>query len=209
MHTKMIRKYIEEHKGEIFDAGYLYEMLFQTIPNKTYLKIIERFVDSSSLQKISKGVYLIGEPKEGVDPIINFYTSNYSGMIVGKQMLYELGLVDFPSEEIEILTSKITTVTKNINNYKLRYNDMFFIRETIEIIQGLETIRVVPKLEEYNSNKLMDVIKRMTMSYADFDFERVIKKFNYDFATIEVLAKILNEHKVPNKVIAIYEESTK
>lgn len=135
MFTKMIKKYIDEHVGEIFDAGYLYEVLFQTIPSKTYLKFIERFVNSGSLQRISKGVYLIGASNEGVDPILDFYTSNYGGMIIGNRMLYNLGLIDYPGDEIEILTSRITTATKNVNNYKLKYVNMIFIRETIEIIR--------------------------------------------------------------------------
>lgn len=209
MHTKMIKKYIEEHAGEIFDAGYLYERLFQTIPNKTYLKIIERFVNSGSFLRISKGVYLIGESKGVVDPILEFYTSNYSGMVVGNHMLYNLGIVNSPSEEIELLTSRITTCTKNINNYKLRYVNVFFIPETINIIQGLECIAAIPKLEKYNANKLLHVIEKMIRSYQDFGFESIIENIKYDFATIESLAKILNERKIPNKVLTIFEESGK
>ncbi|MFA7059177.1 MAG: hypothetical protein WC193_05475 [Bacilli bacterium] len=209
MHTKMIKKFIEEHKGEIFDAGYLYERLFQVIPNKTYLKIIERFVDSTSLVRISKGVYLIGESKAVVDPILEFYTSNYSGMIIGNRMLYDLGIVDYSSDEIELLTSRITTSTKNIKNYKLRYLNMFFIPETIAVIQGLECIAAIPKLDKYNANKFFLVIEKMIRSYQDYGFESIIKNIKYDFSTIEALAKILNEQNVPNKVIAIYEESTK
>lgn len=125
-------------------------------------------------------------------------------MIVGKRMLYNLGLVNSPGEEIEVLTSKITTNTKNIKNYKLRYVHMLFIRETTEIIQALECISAIPKLEKYNSNKLLVVIERMIRSYQDFDFINITKKIKYDFATIEALAKILNEQKIPNKVIAIY-----
>jgi hypothetical protein len=205
----MIKKFIEEHKGEIFDAGYLYERLFQVIPNKTYLKIIERFVDSTSLVRISKGVYLIGESKAVVDPILEFYTSNYSGMIIGNRMLYDLGIVDYSSDEIELLTSRITTSTKNIKNYKLRYLNMFFIPETIAVIQGLECIAAIPKLDKYNANKFFLVIEKMIRSYQDYGFESIIKNIKYDFSTIEALAKILNEQNVPNKVIAIYEESTK
>lgn len=209
MFTKMIKKYIDDHVGEIFDAGYLYEVLFQVIPSKTYLKIIERFVDGGYLKRIAKGVYLIGKPTDNIDPVIDFYTSNYAGMTIGKRMFYELGLIDIPSEEIEILTSKITTNTKNINNYRLKYVDMFFIPETTAIIQGLECVSAIAKLEKYNSDEFLLIVERMIKSYDDLTFKLIINNMKYDFATIEAVAKILGEQNVTNNVIAIYEEATK
>jgi len=209
MYTKMIKKFIDEHIGEIFDASYLYEKFFQLIPNKTYLKIIERLVDEGSLQRISKGVYLIGEQKDGVDPILEFYTSNYSGMIIGNRMYYELGLIDSLGEEIELLTSRITTSTKNINNYKLRYVCMFFTPGMIEVIQGLECIARFSGLYEANHIKLVAVIERMIESYKDFSFKTIVQNLKYDYVTIKTLAKLLNEQNIINKAIEIYEESTK
>lgn len=205
----MIKKYIEEHAGEIFDAGYLYEKFFQLIPNKTYLKIIERFVDEGGFQRISKGVYLIGQQKDDIDPILEFYTSNFSGMIIGNRMYYELGLIDSPGEEIELLTSKITTSTKNINNYKLRYVDMFFTQGMIEVIQGLECIAQFSGLEEVDQLKLFVVIEKMIESYKDPSFRIITQNMKYDYATIKTLAKLLNEQNIANNAIEIYEELTK
>ena len=205
----MIKKYIKEHAGEIFDAGYLYERFFLIIPRKTYLKIIERFVDEGILQRISKGVYLIGEQKEGINPILEFYTSNYSGMVFGQQMYYELGLIDTPGAEIELLSARITTNTKNIKNYKLKHVDLFFISETIEVIQGLECIANVSKLVDYDSKKFLLVLERLVKSYDDFTFKSILRHLHYDFSTIDAVAKILKEHKIANNVIAIYENSIK
>ncbi len=38
MYTKMIKKYIEEHAGEIFDASYLYENFFNLFQIKHILR---------------------------------------------------------------------------------------------------------------------------------------------------------------------------
>lgn len=59
--TGIIRECCNNHKGELFDLGYLSKTIFTDIPLANLRKYITRLVDDGVLHQISKGIFIIGD----------------------------------------------------------------------------------------------------------------------------------------------------
>lgn len=191
MYTKMVREYINKNKGELFDSSYEHKKLFQLIPYKTYLKIIQRFVNENQMIRISKGIYAIPDEKGKYKSVKTYYTQYFSGMVVGEEMYFRSNLTPYESSEILIYTNLLSVNTRNINEYKLKYIDLTFFKERVNIITALEIIENQYKIRDINIKMYAMLIELAVYSYSDKDFEQIIKKIDYQYSTIEKFEEYL------------------
>ena len=134
MYTKMVREHINKNKGDLFDSSYEHKRLFQLIPYKTYLKIIQRFVNENLMVRISKGIYGIPDDYGKYKSIEKYYTENVGGLIVGDAFYYEYRITPHENNEALIYTNRLSTNTRNINNYKLKFVDLLFFDNISNLI---------------------------------------------------------------------------
>ena len=59
--TETLRKYCSEHKGEIFDVGFLHSKFFNHIGESSFRKFVSRIADEGLLVPVGKGIYNFGK----------------------------------------------------------------------------------------------------------------------------------------------------
>lgn len=205
MYSGMVKEYINANKSVIFDAGYEYQRLFKIIPYKTFLKIIERLVDSNNMVRLYKGVYAILDESGNHETIDTYYTRAYSGVVVGKQMYNNIGISDSVADEVIIYTKKINNQTKTFANYKLINIDLFYSEDLIKIMQLLDCIENYEKIEDINMLSYSSLIADVLKVYDDTTFKHIIEKVNYKYSTILNLHNLIKEFSVNGNPIRVYE----
>lgn len=203
MYTKMVREHINKNKGELFDSSYEHKRLFQLIPYKTYLKIIQRFVNENLMVRISKGIYGIPDDNGKYKSIERYYTENVGGLIVGDAFYYEYRITRHKNNEVLIYTNRLSTNTRNINNYKLKYIDLLFFDNKIKVIRALDLIENQYKIKDINFEMFAKLIEQATIVYNDKEFELIIDKIDYQYSTIQKfdeLLKLNGKHGNPLKL---------
>ena len=159
-YTASVRKYCNDHAGEILDVAYVHEQSFAVVVYRTFLKILKRLEEDGVITRIAKGVYLIsrndGRENDVDAAICDFYVGKIDGMIVGYKLYNELGVSDYDDGHIEIYTNRLPSgKNKNIGKYHLTGANLFFTSEVKRVITLLELIE--------NSNR---IVNRSLLSYA-------------------------------------------
>ena len=204
-YTKTLRNYCLQNPGKLFDVGFMAEKYFPMIPYKSYLKILNRLQDEKILTLVSKGVYLIGEGD--VDEAIRRnYMDDCNGMTVGRQMLYEQGIVSQPPEVIEIRTRGISSKHKTVGKYRLTYTDLYFGEAEKNLIRILNIIEIAHTLSADEQVACAQFLKENLPGYNEFRLEDVLRAIRYSYATIITLDTMLTAAKIKNNVIRIYKK---
>ncbi len=93
--TQTLRKYCENHKGDILDVGYLLSTSFRMVKPGSFRKYVSRLVEEGILFPLDKGIYTIGEiPEKKINDVLyEHYTPMGMGVGRGKTLLWKFGLV--------------------------------------------------------------------------------------------------------------------
>ena len=204
-YTKTLRNYCLQNPGKLFDVGFMAEKYFSMIPYKSYLKILNRLQDENILTLVSKGIYLIGEGDVD-EAILHCYMDNCNGVTVGRQMLYEQGIVSQPPEVIEIRTRGISSKHKTVGKYRLTYTNLFFDEPEKNLIRILDIIEIAHTLSADEQVACVQFLKENLSGYNEFRLEDVLRAIRYSYATIITLDTMLTAAKIKNNVIRIYKK---
>lgn len=207
MYSSMIEEYINTRKGVIFDAGYEHQNLFPVIPYKTFLKIIERLVNSGKMTRIFKGIYAILDVFGNHEIIEIYYTKNYSGIVVGDEMYNNLGISDENPKYVTIYTKKINTKTKNFGNFRLINVDLFFSEHLVKIVQLLECIENYNSIVNMNLLSYSSLVAEVIKIYEDTIFRQVIKTIEYKYSTILSFHETINPFLAYGNPKAVYDKT--
>lgn len=89
-YTKTIREYCLQNKGGVFDIHRELADHFPVCKSKTFYKILIRLEEEGVLVRKAHGVYLIvadpNDRKGSVDKLVDWYTNNGHGVVVGYDM---------------------------------------------------------------------------------------------------------------------------
>lgn len=111
-YTQTIRDYCLQNTGKVFDVSYEHKRYFDMVPYKIFSKIVGRLEEEGTLKLYSKGIFLIAKNQNEDDPIISFYASNDTGMVVGYDLYNKLEvkstsgsreIFNMPSGEIKFM----------------------------------------------------------------------------------------------------------
>ena len=204
-YTKIIREYCLQNPGEVFDMSYEHNKHFPMVPYRTFCKILSRLEEEGIIRSYSKGVYIINADKYKDDPIIAFYASEDTGVVVGYKMYNDLGITDYQEKPIIIYTNAMDTSAKNIgDDYKIIHVDItFFDKRVKQLIICLELIQNRNSIKECNIITLDEILIDYLQYYNDINFYEIVKNIHYSYSTIVTLEEILNNLHVPNTAMEI------
>lgn len=207
-YTDDVRIYCKENKGQLLDVSKA-EKIFQNIPHKTLLKILNRLDEEGLVSNVSKGIYKIANVVINEKLILEEYVDDGKGMVVGYQLFNSLGISDYQDGEIVIYTNVINTMQKTIHGYKLKKYNIVFDDDIIDLIALLELLEGGYTIKGIYFDKYIQVIELLLPEYSDELFERIVCGKNYKFSTIKTLSNWLRSSNVENKCLDIYAKCNK
>lgn len=171
-----------------------------------YYKALERMCKAGELVKIAKGTYHLPKiGKYGLIPpsekeIIESFTENCKGTVVGYSLYNSLKLTTQISKTINILTANIESETKTIRNIIIHHAQMSYTEDVKNMIHAMEVLQNFSKIQDLNYNYFLDYTKQIAENFSEKAFEQVVENKNYKKSTIAFLQEILNFHGTENKL---------
>lgn len=204
----IIRKALARYKeNELIFANKLYrEELFQYLHEAAYYKMLERMCKNGELAKVAKGIYYIPlVSKYGVVPlsekqIIEAYTKNHSGVVIGYAMYNHLKLTTQVPKTINVVSSALEGASKKVRNVTIKQVDIEYSVDIENMICGLEVLQNFYEIEDVDYVEFVNYSRKLALSFHEKIFETVISKMKYKKSTISFLREILNYYGVPNNL---------
>lgn len=204
----VVRNAIAElEENELFIASKFYkEKLFNQISEAAYYKTLQRMCGSGELVKIAKGTYHLPRmSKYGIVPpsekeIIEAFTANNTGTVVGYTLYNSLNLTTQIPQRITVMSSAIEGLTKSIRNVEIYKVTLNFSNEITSMVQGLEVLQNFNTIQEINYAAFLKYTEKLAASFHTNAFEEVISVRTYKKSTISFLREILNHYHVRNNL---------
>lgn len=192
--------------GTIIEASGLHRSLLSNIPEATYYKTFERLVAAGTLVRVAKGLYY--RPKEskfGKVPIseqqiVEYYTKNNTGVVVGYRMYNNKGITTQVGKKVEVLSTALEGQKKTIENVKVERIEVPLTEETIPVIETLEILQNLNKIEDLNVKALVQYIKSFSANYSDEATNIVLNNRKYKKSTIALLRDFLEMDHVEHSL---------
>lgn len=194
-------------KNELIFASKLYkESLSELLNEATYYKMLERMCKNGELGKVAKGIYHIPVvSKYGVVPpsekqIIEAFTKNDSGMVIGYALYNQLNLTTQVSKTIDVLSSALDGFSKTVRNVMIKQVNIDYTVEVKDMICELEVLQNFHEIQDLNYSAFIKYSEKIAETYQDEVFNKVISKTSYKKSTISFLKEILNYYGVSNNL---------
>lgn len=202
----LIRKELARYKkNELIFASKLYrEALSETLTEAAYYKMLERMCKKGELAKAAKGIYYVPDVSQyGIVPIsekqiIEAFTEDNTGMVIGYMMYNRLNLTTQIPKTVDIMSSALEGGHKTIDHVKVRRVEMDFTVEISDMICVLEVLQNFDEIEDLNHAAFIDYAEHIAQTYENEVFDRVISRISYKKSTISFLREVLNYFEVPN-----------
>ena len=187
--TKTIREYCLQNKGGIFDISREFEDHFSACNKKTFYKILNRLEEEGVLIRKSQGIYtIVDDPNDRTgsgDRIIDWYTRDGHGVVVGYTYYNKMGISPHKDDKIVIYTNRIHKNTQNVGKHHLVHLDVSnFNKFTSNVILALELIKHKASIIDLDITKWDSVLNSLLMDFSGFFYEDVIMAKDYGYATI-------------------------
>ena len=205
--TRTLRNYFAEHKGEIFDVGFEQKHSFGMIDIKTMNKILNRLESEGVIAGVSKGVYYINDGNECTEEkIIDYYTGidGTNGMLSGDSLFYDLCLIGEKPKTTTVISGK-TCINRHIGDIYIEKANHYLVldKEILTMLEMYDNLNA-----PYNPIRFAEVIMTCIKAYNDTYFKSALKTKSYKYSTVLKVAKLLDDAKIENRVLEIYEEVT-
>lgn len=195
-------------ENEIIFASKFYKERLQqiSISETAFYKSLERMHKNKIIYKLGKGIYYFPKfSKFGCVPIskneiINLYTKNNSGMIIGYDLYNKLNLSTQVSKKTTIYSSFIDNETKKILNIEIKNIKFNLTNEYIKIIEMLEVLQHFQVIEDINYRSFYNYAKNFASTYNEENVLFILNSITYKKCTISFLHTILNHFNVKNNL---------
>jgi len=204
-------KYIEleiekEPENKLLEASSMYGKKFGTVPEMSYYKTLERMSKQGQLVHLTKGLYY--RPKKsrfGVVPIsendiVSHYVGDGKGLVVGYRLFNRKGITTQIGKKVEVLSSSISELEKNIGNVSVKKCNIKINSETIPVIETLEILQNYSSIEDIDKVSLIRHMQEFSEAYSDSAATYVIMNRKYKKSTIAFLERFLNYYGVENSL---------
>lgn len=192
-----------KHANSLIDISIVRDSVFVDIPYKTLLKIFNRLEDDGIVNKVSKGVYSVGNKMINGKMILSQYTNNGKGMIVGYALFNSIGLTATQEDRIVIFTNAIANKQKTIGNILLKQVDLEFTDEIIDLISLLEILDVGFKMVGVDYLSYKSTVEMLALAYSDDNFRKVNNSIRYKYSSILKLSDLLTRLGIKNSCLEI------
>lgn len=204
-YARYIETVIEKQPvNRIFEARSIYEKSCDMVPETSYYKTLERMSKYGTLVHLAKGVYYrpqksrFGIVPIGEDEIIDHYTRNDRGLVVGYRLYNRKGLTTQIGKQVEVLSSIISEQKKNVSNVCIKNAGVDITKETIPVIETLEILQNYRKIEDMNQTVFAAYMREFSFCYSDPSAIFVLNHRKYKKSTIAFLERFLNYFKIEN-----------
>lgn len=194
-------------ENELIFASKLYrEHLSEHMTEAAYYKMLERMSNCGEIGKAAKGIYYVPNiSKYGVVPpsdrqIVDAFTKNETGMVVGYSMYNSLNLTTQVSKTVNVLSSALDGFSKTIRNVSVKQVQLEYSDKVKSMISGLEVLQNFYDIQDIDYVAFIDFSKKIAAEYQDEIFEIVISKTSYKKSTIAFLREILRYYEVANNL---------
>ena len=194
-------------ENELIFASKLYrEHLSEHMTEAAYFKMLERMSNCGEIGKAAKGIYYVPNiSKYGVVPpsdrqIVDAFTKNETGMVVGYSMYNSLNLTTQVSKTVNVLSSALDGFSKTIRNVSVKQVQLEYSDKVKSMISGLEVLQNFYDIQDIDYVAFIDFSKKIAAEYQDEIFEIVISKTSYKKSTIAFLREILRYYEVANNL---------
>lgn len=198
-----ISKVLQNQTDCIIMASKIYIDHFKPlISEAAYYQTLTRLCNKKELIRLAPGIYCIPK-KTGsglvLPPdkdIINFFTGNEKGVIVGFSLYNSLGLTDQAPKTIQLLSSRITENKLSIKNISVVKLNIRFTESKRMIIRMLDILNNYKKIEDINLDTFYLYCELYADKYNEFETKSIIEQTGYPKRTIAFLVEILDYFKV-------------
>lgn len=206
--STIIRDALTQYKeNELIFASKLYrEQLSKYMNEAAYYKMLERMNKNGEIEKAAKGIYYIPNVgKYGIVPpsdkqIVEAFTKNRTGMVVGYSMYNSLNLTTQVPKRVNVLSSALEGFSKTIKNVSVKQVPLEYSDEVKNMIKGLEVLQNFYEIEDMDYVAFVDFSKEIANEYQNEVFEMVISKTSYKKSTIAFLRAILSYYDVAHNL---------
>ena len=206
-YSERVRAIIEQMPcNSIFVASELRNDKLCDIPEQTYYKALERLVKQNIIVHLTKGLYYRAASNEkGIIPlnketIIQHYVSEKSGVIIGKGVLSQKGIISNNAEDVEILSSNLKEEKKHIGKIAVQKSTIILDDKTIPVVETLEILQNYNKAEDIDKRRFLSYMKKFSNEYTDDVVRYVIENRKYKKSTIAFLERMLTWYGVENSL---------
>ena len=173
MYTRDIKQWISTlHEEDLILAKKAYEKHFVDMKEATFYQLLARLNEEKYIGKIAKGLYY--KPKKNdfdalpsQEKLLAFFTNkDKNGMIIGRKMLENKGIISDDVQVYDIITNTIEIKTKRyIANLVVESVDVDFknvnVRKSIEL---LELIELIDSCENVNNEAVKNMVNDFILS---------------------------------------------
>ena len=211
----IVRRVLSEFKeNELIIVRKLYrEELSSQISESTYYKKIKEMCESEELVKLAKGIYYKPKvSKYGTVPpsekeIIDAFTANETGTVVGYSLYNALNLTTQISKQVVVLSSSLEGRT-TIGNIIIYPVSLEFTPKITNMVHGMEVLQNFDTIQDINYSAFLAYMEQLANSFNSNEFEKVISAKVYKKSTISFLREILNYYKTENNLSQHLSSST-
>lgn len=204
----VVRNAIKEFKdNELIVASKFYrENLADQIGEAAYYKTLQRMCEAGELMKIAKGTYhLPKKSKYGIVPpseneIVEAFTKNETGTVVGYSLYNALNLTTQISKVINVVSSSLDGITKSVRNIVIHQMSLEFSTEVTNMVQALEVLQNFNSIQDINYSAFLRYTEKVATSFDAEAFREVVTAKKYKKSTIAFLQEILNYYQVSNNL---------
>lgn len=191
--------------NKLIIARELYDNQLKDIPELSYYKALERLSQKGIIKHLTKGVYYRFEMPELEEQsisedVVNYYTENGCGVIVGAKLYNKIGITKEAGEKTEVLSTRLNEEKKNICNVEIKKLNFNLNKETSQMIKVLDIMQNCEKINSLNKRALMRYLAYYCQLYSDEAATYVIENKKYKKSTIAFLADILNKFGIEHSL---------
>lgn len=209
------KHFIMKQKGLFFASRLYAGLLKDIVSEQNYYKILERMVAKEEIGKISKGIYYVinkgkyGIIKPNTDDIVNTFTSNENGIVIGYNLYNKYGITTQVAKKTEIYSSVSTERVRKIGNILIKRYNIKFSEEIKSMIEALEIAENYYHIQDINIKAFLSYTKNFAKKYNEAILENVLNTITYKKSTLAFIKNILDYYNIKNDVNRYYSSLSK
>ncbi len=192
---------------QLIIASRLYqEKLIGVVSEAAFYQSLGRLCHNGKIAKVSKGVYCrprktrYGDVLPSEQEIVDTFTKNEQGMVVGYRLYNALNLTTQVSKNSEVYSSGFEGKTKRIGNVNMTHYPLKYSQSVIKTVALFEVLNHYYEIQDLNRTAFQNFLSESAKSYNEDVIEQVLSTMRYPKKTIAFAHQALNYHKRQNSL---------
>ena len=184
-------------ENKILTANQVYSQLPESFSEQAFYQTLTRLTQRGELCHLTKGLYYrprrsrFGVVPLGEQTIIDHYTENGQGMVIGYRLYHQYGLTTQISKNVELLSNVLQENKKTVGNAKVSRLDLNFDDAICNAIATLEILQNYRNIEDINRQQMAEYMKKFALNYSEEAIMTVLRHRKYKKSTIAFLVAFL------------------